>query len=146
MSFNTKPLEAEEEIPNLEDEFLKAPWRSRRFWIFLFVPLVAIGIAFYEPLAQVREQLIQSLVTLAVVLVGGFSVTHAAGRVESVWKSRRFWIAIGSVVLDMAIAVYAPLASIRTELIDLITRGGLTLVGALTLTDLALLRGWTRKL
>jgi hypothetical protein len=39
----------EEEIPNIEEEFLKAPWLSRRFWIFLLVPVVAIGIAFYPP-------------------------------------------------------------------------------------------------
>lgn len=141
-----RALPAEEEIPNIEEEFLKAPWRSRRFWIFLFVPIVAIGIAFYTPLAEVREQLIESLVYLAITLVGGLSVTHAAGRVEPVWKSRRFWTALASVVLSMAIAVYPPLASIKTDLIDLITRGGMTLVGALTLTDLALLRGWTKKL
>jgi hypothetical protein len=136
----------EEEIPNIEEEFLKAPWLSRRFWIFLLVPVVAIGIAFYPPLAEVREQLIGSLAYLAVSLIGGLSVTHAAGRVEPAWKSRRFWVAVGSTALDIAVSLYPPVASIRTELIDLIAWAGMAIIGGFTLTDLALLKGWTKKL
>lgn len=141
-----KEISDEEEIPNIEDEFLKAPWLSRRFWIFLLVPLVAVGIAFYPPLAEVREQLIQSLAYIAVSLIAGLSVTHAAGRVEPAWKSRRFWVAVGSTVLDIAVSLCPSLASIRPELIDLIAWAGMAIIGGFTLTDLALLKGWTKKL
>jgi hypothetical protein len=131
---------------NPEDDFLKNPLQSRRFWIAVFTALLNAVVAVYPPLADVREQLIQIFSLLGVTLIAGFSLTHALDRIESVLKSRRFWIAIGTGFVNLVVLFWEPFGQVRTEVVDLITYIGMALIGGLTLTDIALLKGWTKKL
>lgn len=131
---------------NFDKDFLKNPLQSRRFWIALGTVVLNALISQYPPLENIREQLLTVFTWLGIALVGGLSLTHAANRLEPLWKSRRFWIAIGTAVLTIGVAIYPPLASVQAELIDVIAWVGITIISGLTLTDVALLRGWTRKL
>lgn len=128
-----------------ETDVFKNPLESRRLWIALITVLLNALVASYPPLANVREQLIKILSLLAVTLIGGFSVTHAMDRIENVLKSRRFWVAIGTAFVSIAVLFWPPLEQISAEVIDLIVYLGMALIGGLTLTDMALLRGWTAK-
>lgn len=130
---------------NLEQDPLKSPFKSRRFWVTIATLLLDAVIAWYPPLANVQEQLITVISWLGMALVGGLTLTHAVNRVEPLWKSRRFWTAIATGVLTIGVALYPPLAAIQADLIDLITGLGMTLIAGLTVTDIALLRGWTSK-
>ena len=125
---------------------MKNPLKSRRFWVAAATVALNAAIAAYPPLENVREQLLTVISYLGITLVGGLSLTHAVNRIEPLWKSRRFWIAIGTAVLNVGIALYPPLINIQAELIDLVAWIGMSLIAGLTLTDVALLRGWTRKL
>lgn len=133
-------LEEPEEV-----DVFKNPFESRRLWIALITVVLNALVASYPPLANVKEQLIKILSLLAVTLIGGFSVTHAMDRIESVIKSRRFWVAIGTAFVSIAVLFWPPLEQISTEVVDLIVYLGMALIGGLTLTDMALLRGWTTK-
>lgn len=133
-------------VKNLSEDFLKNPLRSRRFWIAVGTVALNAAVAQYPPLEAVREQLLGVITWLGIALVSGFSLTHAANRVEPIWKSRRFWVAVGTATLNIGIAVYPPLADVQVELIDMITWLGMTIVAGLTISDVALLKGWTRRL
>ena len=52
---------------------------------------------------------------------------------------------MATVILDVAVGLWEPVAQIRTELTQVITFIGVTLIGGLTLTDVGLLLGWTDK-
>lgn len=130
---------------NTDEDFLKNPLRSRRFWVATSTVILNALISQYPPLENVREQLLSVITWLGITLVGGLSLTHAVNRLEPLWKSRRFWTAIGTAILSVGVAVFPPLAEVQVELIDIIASAGIALISGFTLTDVALLRGWTRK-
>lgn len=133
-------------LPNIANDFLKSPLRSRRFWIGIATVLLDGLISVYPPVADVREQLIQIVSLLGMTLIAGFSVTHALNRIESVYKSRRFWIAVGTGLVNMVVLFWPPFAQVRDQVVELVTWIGVSMISGLTLTDVGLLRRWTNKL
>jgi len=52
-------------------------------------------------------------------------------------KSRKFWIAIATLVADIVVASVPQLAEIREELIKVITTIGMVLIGSIAVEDFA---------
>lgn len=127
-----------------ETDPMQNPLQSRRFWISIATVVLNAIVATYPPLMEVKEQLIPIFVTLGMTLVGGFSLTHAVGRVESVVKSRRFWTAVGTGILTVGVALFPGLEAVQTDLIAVIGWAGVALIGGLTVTDFAFLKGWSK--
>jgi hypothetical protein len=136
----TTPVMPPIEGPRLEEK--TPPWRLKRFWISLAVPVLALVIFAVPQLQEAESQLTDVLVWLGVTFLGGASLTRAAGLQEMPWESRRFWIGIATLILDVGVALYPPLTEIQSQLIDIIGILGALLISSISLTDFGQLMGW----
>ena len=67
------------------------------------------------------------------------------GKLGQIFKSRKFWIAVATVAVDVLVSYVPSLAEVRVELVKVITSVGIALILAIAGEDMSYWHGAAKK-